>query len=141
MRTLEKVASSQVGSLPGKLGFEWIEVRKGMVHGRFEIAPKHLSPHGHLHGATIVALADPSCGFGCLASVPDGAVTFAAGELKANFIGTTANDVVSCRAQLAHAGHTTQVWDAEVRGKETGRTIALFRCAQMLLCPAGGVRS
>ena len=141
MSMLEIVASSQVGSLPGDLGFEWIEVRNGIVHGRVEIAPRHLSPHGYLHGATIVALADSACGFGCLASLPVDAVGFATGELKANFIGTTRNGVVSCKAQIAHAGRTTQVWDAEILGEETGRTIALFRCTQMLLYATNGGRS
>jgi acyl-coenzyme A thioesterase PaaI-like protein len=30
---------------------------------------------------------------------------------------------------------TTQVWDATVSSRETGRTLALFRCTQMLLYP------
>jgi 1,4-dihydroxy-2-naphthoyl-CoA hydrolase len=141
MSKLEDVAASQVGSLPGILGFEWLEVRKGVVRGRVEITPKHLSPHGLLHGATIVALADSACGFGCLASLPDGAHSFATAELKTNFIGTARNGIINCEAQLAHAGRTTQVWDAEIRNVETGRTIALFRCTQMLLYPANGGQS
>ncbi|MDH6234517.1 uncharacterized protein (TIGR00369 family) [Mesorhizobium soli] len=61
--------------------------------------------------------------------------------LKANFIGTARNGVVSCKAQFAHAGRTTQVWDTEVRGEETGRTIALFRGTQMPHSQANGGRS
>ena len=34
-----------------------------------------------------------------------------------------------------HMGRTTQVWDAEVTHKESGRTLALFRCTQMILYP------
>lgn len=32
-------------------------------------------------------------------------------------------------------GRTTQVWAATVLHRETGRTIALFRCTQLLVYP------
>jgi acyl-coenzyme A thioesterase PaaI-like protein len=40
-----------------------------------------------------------------------------------------------CRrvATPAHKDRATQVWDAEVRAERTGKTIALFRCTQMIL--------
>ena len=38
-------------------------------------------------------------------------------------------------ARPAHVGRTTQVWDAEVRYRDSGRIIALFRCTQMVLWP------
>jgi 1,4-dihydroxy-2-naphthoyl-CoA hydrolase len=38
-------------------------------------------------------------------------------------------------ATAAHLGKTTQVWDAVVAHRETGRTLALFRCTQMVLYP------
>ncbi|WP_371846389.1 hypothetical protein [Massilia alkalitolerans] len=34
-----------------------------------------------------------------------------------------------------HLGRTTQVWDATVTDKDSGKTIALFRCTQMILYP------
>jgi hypothetical protein len=36
-------------------------------------------------------------------------------------------------ATPVHRGRTTQVWDAVVTHKESGRTLALFRCTQMIL--------
>lgn len=131
----DRINASQQGSLPGLLDFQWVEADKGIVRGRFDITAKHFSPHGLLHGATIVALADSACGFGCLASLPEGASGFATSELKANFIGTARNGGVSCEARLVHGGRTTQVWDAEIRSEATGKTVALFRCTQMLLYP------
>jgi len=138
---VDRINASQAGSLPGLLDFHWLEAGRGYISGRFEIAAKHFSPHGLLHGAGIVALADTACGFGCLASLPDGAIGFATGELKTNFIGAARDGGVSCDARLVHAGRTTQVWDAEIRSEATGKTIALFRCTQLLLYPpakAGG---
>jgi acyl-coenzyme A thioesterase PaaI-like protein len=34
-----------------------------------------------------------------------------------------------------HGGRTTQLWEAEVKEERFGKTIALFRCAQILLYP------
>jgi 1,4-dihydroxy-2-naphthoyl-CoA hydrolase len=127
--------TTQVDSLPGILGFEWVEVRNGFIRGRFEILRKHFSPHGYLHGAAIVALADSACGFGCLSSLPHGASGFATGELKANFIGTADTGFVSCNARLIHAGRSTQVWDAEIASEQTRKDIALFRYTQMIFYP------
>ena len=56
-------------------------------------------------------------------------------ELKANFLGTARDGVVACEANLIHGGRTTQVWDARVTSEQAGKTIALFRCTQMLLYP------
>ena len=42
---------------------------------------------------------------------------------------------VACAATLVHGGRNTQVWDAVVTAEETGKTIALFRCTQMVLYP------
>lgn len=133
---LEEIHKAQLNSLPGLLAFQWSEISGGGVVGSFEITAKHLSPHGLLHGATLVALADSACGFGCLASLPDGAESFATGELKANFIGTAREGIVTCHAHMVHGGRTTQVWDAELRSEDTGKVIALFRCTQMILYPS-----
>ncbi|QIG92522.1 MULTISPECIES: PaaI family thioesterase [unclassified Bradyrhizobium] len=136
-RLVDRINASQVGSLPGTLEFQWLEAGRGQIRGRFDIAAKHFSPHGLLHGASLVALADTACGFGCLASLPDGAIGFATSELKTNFIGAAREGGVSCEARLVHGGRTTQVWDAEIKSEATGKTIALFRCTQMLLYPPG----
>jgi len=83
----------------------------------------------------VIALADTACGYGCSVSLPAGATGFTTIELKSNFMATaTAGDVLTCRASLVHGGRSTQVWDAEVR-LEGGRTLALFRCTQMVLWP------
>jgi acyl-coenzyme A thioesterase PaaI-like protein len=38
-------------------------------------------------------------------------------------------------AHAAHLGRNTQVWDATVTDAAGGKTIALFRCTQMILWP------
>ena len=79
--------------------------------------------------------ADSACGYGCATSLPEGANGFTTIELKSNHLGTARDGTVVCEARLVHGGRTTQVWDAEAVHAETGKTIALFRCTQMVLYP------
>jgi uncharacterized protein (TIGR00369 family) len=88
-----------------------------------------------LHAATVIALADTSCGYGCIAHLPVGAENFTTVELKSNFLGTARDGTIVCVATPAHLGRATQVWDAVVRDKGSGRQMALFRCTQMVLWP------
>lgn len=122
------------GHLPALLGVEIVTVAAdGTVHSRLPLRPELMAPNGFLHAATVVALADTSCGYGCVARLPEGAHGFTTVELKANFLGTARDGAIECRASPLHLGRTTQVWDAMVSGP-SGR-IAVFRCTQMVLWP------
>ncbi|MFQ5948976.1 MAG: PaaI family thioesterase [Acidimicrobiia bacterium] len=121
--------------LPGLLGIEILELDAGRVRARVDITERHRAPNGYLHAATVVGLLDTACGYGCLASLPDGASGFTTIELKANFLGTLREGGLGCEARAVHSGRTTQVWDARAYAEETGNTIALFRCTQLILRP------
>jgi 1,4-dihydroxy-2-naphthoyl-CoA hydrolase len=123
------------GYLPGLIGIEIGEVARGHVTSRLAVRQELLAPNGYLHAATVVALADTSCGYGTVASLPDGARGFTTVELKSNFLGTVLEGTIACEATLVHGGRTTQVWDARVTDEATARVIALFRCTQLLLYP------
>lgn len=130
----EEMEERQQGMLPGELGLEWSNVSEGSVSGCFTVAQRHLAPNGYLHAASVIALVDTACGYGCIASLPDGASSFTTIELKANYLGTAkAGETVTCEARLVHGGRSTQVWDAEATNESTGRKIALFRCTQMII--------
>jgi uncharacterized protein (TIGR00369 family) len=122
------------GTLPGLLGVQVAEAGQGAAVARLAVRDELLAPNGYLHAGTVVALADTTCGAGCLASLPDGASGFTTIELKANFVATTLEGELECRAELVHGGRTTQVWDARVV-RADGRPLALFRCTQLLLYP------
>jgi 1,4-dihydroxy-2-naphthoyl-CoA hydrolase len=123
------------GKLPGLLGLVFTAVGPAEVRAHVQARPELMAPNGYLHAATIVALADTACGYGCMASLPAGATGFTTIELKSNHLGTTLEGTVDCVARPAHTGRTTQVWDATVTHRESGRTLALFRCTQMVLYP------
>jgi uncharacterized protein (TIGR00369 family) len=92
-----------------------------------------MAPNGYLHAASVVALADTSCGYGCVVNLPEGASGFTTIELKSNFLGTAREGAIACRATPVHLGRTTQVWDAVVQVEGAEKVIALFRCTQMVL--------
>ncbi|MNX20387.1 Esterase YdiI [compost metagenome] len=121
--------------LPGLLGIEVLKGEHGIHENRLEVRPELLAPNGFLHGGTVVALADTACGYGTMLSLPEGATSFTTIELKTNFLGTAREGSVRCIAKLSHGGRTTQVWDAEVVDEASGKTIAMFRCTQLLLYP------
>ena len=130
--SVEDLNSWTPGTLPGLIGIEITEVDEGLIAARLQIRADHLAPNGYLHAATVVALADTSCGFGTMTTLPEGAAGFTTIELKTNFIGTARDGEIDCRATLEHGGKRTQVWDADVtRGDE--KRIALFRCTQTIL--------
>ena len=121
------------GYLPGLLGIEILRVEQGLVESRLAVRREVMAPNNFLHAASVVALADTSCGYGCVANLPQGASGFTTIELKSNFLGTAREGAIVCRATPVHLGRTTQVWDAEVTLEGGERKIALFRCTQMVL--------
>ncbi len=135
MSLLEELNERGTGTLPGLIGIEVLEAEKGRLASRLELRDELLAPNSYLHAATVIALADTSCGYGCFVHLPDGAEGFTTVELKSNFLGTKREGVIECEATLVHGGRATQVWDAIVADEESGRKLALFRCTQMILYP------
>ncbi|HEU0258916.1 MAG TPA: PaaI family thioesterase [Burkholderiales bacterium] len=135
MATLTREHFNSFGQrhLPGLMGVEIVTVSGECVESRMPVRREVMAPNGFLHAASVVALADTSCGYGCVATLPDGAKGFTTIELKANFLGTAREGAIACRATPVHLGRTTQVWDAVVSNEATGAKIALFRCTQMVL--------
>jgi len=135
--TLESLNRRGSGRLPGLVGFRVMALEQGLLVAELDIRAELLAPNSYLHAATIVALADTACGYGCIAHLPTGAENFTTVELKTNFLGTAREGTLTCMAKPAHLGRTTQVWDATVSRRANGATIALFRCTQMILWPKG----
>ena len=123
--------------LPAHLGLKVLRVNTQEVRMEMPLQPALMAPNGFLHAGSLVTLADTAAGYGCVANLPAGASGFTTIELKSNHLGTATEGHVDCVARPAHVGRTTQVWDAEVTHRESGRTLALFRCTQMVLYPRG----
>jgi uncharacterized protein (TIGR00369 family) len=135
MITAEQFNQRGAKNLPGHLGIVIVQVSASEVRAEMPVTPFLMAPNGFLHAGSVVTLADTSAGYGCIANLPEGAIGFTTVELKSNHLGTAREGTVECTARAAHLGKTTQVWDSVVTHRETGKTIALFRCTQMILYP------
>jgi len=133
--SLDTLNARSIGRLPGLIGIRFTGIEEGMVAAELDVRPDLIAPNGYLHAATVIALADTACGYGCLAHLPTGATLFTTIELKSNFLTTVTEGTIACVARPAHLGNTTQVWDAVVTNKANGKTMALFRCTQMIIWP------
>jgi uncharacterized protein (TIGR00369 family) len=123
------------GNLPEQMGIEILALEANQVKGRVVITESHLAPNGILHAAVATSLADMCCGYGTIASLPEGAQGHATIELKCNFVSTANKGVIVCVAAPLHSGKITQVWDATVFQEADNRPVAHFRCTQIILWP------
>ena len=133
--TADELNAMLPGTLPGLLGIVVDTHEPGRLTAHLDIRPDLLAPNGYLHAATVVALADTSCGLPTRALLPEGSSGFTTIELKSNHLSTAREGRIEAVATNLHAGRTTQVWDAVVSNPANGKTIALFRCTQSVLWP------
>jgi len=133
MVTVDSLNNIGVGKLPGHLGIIILHVDKSETRAELPITQALMAPNGYLHAGTVVTLADTCAGYGCIANLPPGAAGFTTLELKSNHLGTAQQGTIQASAKAAHLGKTTQVWDAVVTHRESGKTLALFRCTQLIL--------
>jgi 1,4-dihydroxy-2-naphthoyl-CoA hydrolase len=121
--------------VPGQLGCSFDHAGADLVLGHIDVTENLIAGTGFLFAPAVVALADTCAAIGCGANIPAGA-SFTTIELKSNFLASArVGERVTCRCTPAHLGRQTHVWDAVVTNETTGRTIALFRCTQMVLLP------
>lgn len=121
--------------VPGQLGCVFDHAAEDLVIGHIDVTENLIAGTGFLFAPAVIALADTCAAIGCGNNLPDGA-SFTTIELKTNFLSSARlGERVTCRCVPAHLGRQTHVWDAEVTNESTGRTMALFRCTQMVLPP------
>ena len=135
--SLQKANDHSQGHLSDILGLEFLEISLEKIRSRMTITQKHRSPTGYLHAASIIALADTTCGCGTVINLPKGTNGFTTLELKSNFLGTLREGELYCEAVPEHIGRTSQIWSATVTDGN-GKRIALFRCSQIILYPECG---
>jgi 1,4-dihydroxy-2-naphthoyl-CoA hydrolase len=135
MRNSNEFNQRGAKNLPGHLGINITVSSDTEVRAELEVKECLMAPNGFLHAGSVVTLADTCTGYGCVNALPQGAVGFTTIELKSNFLGTAREGMVDCVATPAHLGKNTQVWDAVVTNRATGKTMALFRATQMILYP------
>jgi uncharacterized protein (TIGR00369 family) len=119
--------------VPGRMGCVFDHSAPDLVLGHIEVTESLIAGTGFLFAPAVIALADTCAAIGCgLNIAPE--ESFTTVELKSNFLSSAkVGQLVVCRCTPAHLGRRTHVWDAEVTNAATDRTMALFRCTQMIL--------
>ena len=132
-RVAQRVTEFFGSLVPGQLGCVFDHSAKDLVVGHIDVTENLIAGTGFLFAPAVVALADTCAAIGCGNNIPDGA-SFTTIELKSNFLSSArVGERVTCRCEPVHLGRQTHVWDATITNEATGRTMALFRCTQMVL--------
>ena len=119
--------------VPGQLGCVFDHADETLVVGHIDVTQNLIAGTGFLFAPAVIALADTCAAIGCGNNIDEGS-SFTTIELKSNFLSSArVGERVTCRCTPAHLGRQTHVWDATVTNETTGRTMALFRCTQMVL--------
>ncbi len=120
---------------PGLHGVVFDESSTDRVVGHIDVTEPLIAGTGFLFAPAVISLADTLCAAGCGNNIAEGH-SFTTVELKSNFLSSArVGERVIGVATPAHLGRMTHVWDVEVTNNTTGRTMALFRCTQMVLAP------
>ena len=90
--TVKMLNEKGKGFLPEFMGVEILELKENFLTSRLSIKPYHVAPNGYLHAATIITLADTTCGYASFAHLPEGAESLTTIELKSNHLGTTTKE-------------------------------------------------
>jgi len=137
MLTPEQFNQKGAENLPGHLGIVITHVSASEIRAELPVTQFLMAPNGFLHAGSVVTLADSCAGYGCIVNLPEHASGFTTVELKSNHLGTAREGTIECISKPVHIGRTTHVWDSIVTHRESAKTIALFRCTQMVLYPKG----
>lgn len=125
--------------IPGRMGCVFDHSGPDLVVGHIDVTDDLIAGTGFLFAPAVIALADTCAAIGCGNNIA-ASESFTTIELKTNFLSSASSGQrVTCRCTPSHLGRRTHVWDAEVTNETTGRTMALFRCTQMVLAAPTGV--
>ena len=135
--TLEAANAAATGACRGCSAFASRRSRRAGSTPSSTSGREILAPNGYLHAATVVALADTACGYGCLAHLPADVANFTTDRTQDQFPRHRArgHDRVR-RASRAPGRARRRSGTRPCARKDDGKTIALFRCTQMILYPA-----
>lgn len=121
------------GRFAALVGVEFVKVTAEEAISRLVLRKELSNTRGVAHAGVLVAMADTTCGSGCIAALPDGSSGFLTVELKSNFVAGVGEGVLICTARPRHRGRSTQLWEAVIESEESGKPVAFFGCTQLIL--------
>jgi uncharacterized protein (TIGR00369 family) len=109
-----------------EIGVEWIDFDPQGAHARIVVEPRHLQPHGVVHGGVYAALAESLASAATYDAVKEnGEVAFGMAN-NTSLLRVISEGHVNATARARQQGRTTWVWDVEMTDDE-GRVCALSR--------------
>ena len=114
------------------LGIEFLEAGPAFLRGRMPVDRRTRQIHGLLHGGASVALAETLMSYAATLCL-DWEKKYAVGlEINANHIRSVDKGWVIGTARPLHLGHTTHVWQCEIRD-EAGNLVCFSRMTHAVL--------
>lgn len=95
------------------LGFEVAERGEGRSRMELEVEPRHMNPHGLVHGAVLYALADTGMG-AALSSVLEPGETCTTIEIKINYLRPWKEGTLRCDTRVVSRGRTTAMLQSDL---------------------------
>ena len=117
------------------LGIEFLEVGDDYLVGRVPVDERTRQPYGLLHGGVSVVLAETLGSCGAAFSCPPGYRAVGL-DINANHLRGVTSGWVTGTARPIHRGHTTHVWQIELRD-DAGNMTCISRITMAILAPAG----
>jgi 1,4-dihydroxy-2-naphthoyl-CoA hydrolase len=111
------------------LGLELIQVTAELVLAEWTVGPKHLQPHGIVHGGVYTSVVETCCSLGAALAAPAGKVVVGV-ENHTSFVRQARQGRLRARATPIHAGRRAQLWECNILDAG-GRLIATGRLRVM----------
>lgn len=99
----------------------------GRATGQLDVAAQHLNPHGVVHGAVLVALADTTMGSALYTQLERGQ-SCATIEIKTSFMGAVREGRIEAEAEVVRLGRSVAFLECRLRaaGQLVGTASASF---------------
>ena len=108
------------------IGIEGIDLDPDRARARIAIEPRHLQPHGVVHGGVYASLAESLCSASTHAAVANEDKVALGMANNTTFLRPISEGHVNASAVPRQRGATTWVWDVEITD-DAGRVCALVR--------------
>ncbi|HEY6670886.1 MAG TPA: PaaI family thioesterase [Solirubrobacterales bacterium] len=109
-----------------EIGVEWVNLDPDDAQARIAVEPRHLQPHGIVHGGVFASLAESLTSMATYGAVREEGMVAIGQANDTTFLRPIADGYINASARPRHRGRTTWVWDVEISDDE-GRACALAR--------------
>jgi 1,4-dihydroxy-2-naphthoyl-CoA hydrolase len=109
-----------------EIGVEWVNLDPDDAEARIAVEPRHLQPHGIVHGGVFASLAESLTSMATYGAVREEGMVAIGQANDTTFLRPIVDGYINASARPRHRGRTTWVWDVEISDDE-GRACALAR--------------